>query len=135
MNNYLDFTYDPNRFPPDQMKTFVNNLHANHQHYIVITDPGISYTAKNYPPLDQGTKADLWVKDANGKYFRGSVWPGPTYYPDFFHPKSFQWWQDQIQAFHDLAPIDGLWIDMNEYRCFSKKKHIDFSGLTKNSFF
>ena len=56
MNNYLDFTFDPVNYPPSQMNDFVNQLHANHQHYIIITDPGISYTAKNYPPLDEGNK-------------------------------------------------------------------------------
>jgi lysosomal alpha-glucosidase len=42
MDKYLDFTLDPVRFPPSEMKKFVDELHANGQHYIMITDPGIS---------------------------------------------------------------------------------------------
>ena len=40
------------------------------------------------------------------------VWPGPTYFPDFFHPLSQSYWTDQLALFFDLVPYDGLWIDM-----------------------
>lgn len=112
MDNYLDFTFDPVNYPAAQMSSWVDQLHSNHQHYIPIVDPGISYTAQNYPALDEGNKLGVWVLDSSGKPFRGSVWPGPTYYPDWFHPNAFQWWQDQIAAFHKVAAFDGLWIGM-----------------------
>lgn len=38
----MDFTFDPVRFPPSEMKQFVDTLHSNNQHYIPITDPGIA---------------------------------------------------------------------------------------------
>lgn len=42
VNEYMDFTFDPVRFPPSEMLQFVDTLHANNQHYIPITDPGIA---------------------------------------------------------------------------------------------
>jgi alpha-glucosidase (family GH31 glycosyl hydrolase) len=42
MDKFLDFTLDPVKYPPSEMKKFVDELHANGQHYIPITDPGIS---------------------------------------------------------------------------------------------
>jgi alpha-glucosidase (family GH31 glycosyl hydrolase) len=42
------------------------------------------------------------------------VWPGQVYFPDFFHPFAQDYWTEQIRNFLDIAPADGLWIDMNE---------------------
>lgn len=42
------------------------------------------------------------------------VWPGATHYPDFLKPNTTEWWTRQLQHMHDMVPIDGMWIDMNE---------------------
>jgi alpha-glucosidase (family GH31 glycosyl hydrolase) len=68
-----------------------------------------------YDAYQQGVKDDLFIKDISGGYYLGQVWPGPTYFPDFFHPKSQDYWTDQLKTFHDnVVAVDGLWIDMNE---------------------
>ena len=36
------------------------------------------------------------------------------HYPDFLNNSTQDWWRRQLAAFHDMAPWDGLWIDMNE---------------------
>ncbi len=43
MENYEDFSFDPLRFPLDQVQSFVDQLHASGQHYVVITDPGLLF--------------------------------------------------------------------------------------------
>jgi alpha-glucosidase (family GH31 glycosyl hydrolase) len=68
-----------------------------------------------YDAYQQGVKDDLFIKDISGGYYLGQVWPGPTYFPDFFHPKSQDYWTNQLKTFHDkVVAVDGLWIDMNE---------------------
>lgn len=42
------------------------------------------------------------------------VWPGATHFPDFLSKEGVKYWEQQLQAFHELVPYDGLWIDMDE---------------------
>jgi len=117
MDNYFDFTYDPERFPPAQMKAFVDSLHAVGRHYMPIVDVGISNTT-GYFAYDSGSALDLWTKDGEGNDFIGKVWPGLSVFPDWFHPKSAQWWEDCLKVQHDQVAFDGMWIDMNEISNF-----------------
>ncbi len=36
MDKYKLFTLDPIAYPPTEVKNFVNELHKNHQHYVII---------------------------------------------------------------------------------------------------
>ena len=118
MQNYLDFTTDAVDFPTEAMKTFVDTLHANDQHFVPIVDPGI-YAVPNeaspYPAQIEGLEQNVFITDLNGmEPYLGQVWPGPTYFPDWFAANTTSYWQSQLQAFHDKVPFDGIWIDMNE---------------------
>jgi alpha-glucosidase len=106
MNQYLDFTFDPVRFPAADMKTFVDTLHSNGQHYVVIVDPGI-HNSVGYAPYDQGLQQDLFIKKGNGEVFIGKVWPGTTAFPDWLHPNASSWWATQVAGFLGTVPIDG----------------------------
>ncbi|PRP74424.1 putative alpha-glucosidase [Planoprotostelium fungivorum] len=113
MDEYRDFTFDPIRFPHDEMKRWVDELHSNGQHYMLIVDPGIQ-NKSGYFAFDDGEKLNLWVKNRHGESFLGKVWPGLVYFPDWFHPSANEWWQANVQRHHDIAAFDGMWIDMNE---------------------
>lgn len=43
---------------------------------------------------------------------------GYTAFPDFLNPEVADYWEENIRAFHNNTPIDGLWIDMNEISNF-----------------
>ncbi|MCO5574033.1 hypothetical protein L7F22_027811 [Adiantum nelumboides] len=113
MDAYKDFTFDPTNYPVDQVKVFVDKLHADGQKYVIIIDPGIKYET-NYSTFQHGIEKDVFIKDVNGDNYLGQVWPGPVHYPDFLHPNAGSYWTKEISDFHDIVPFDGLWIDMNE---------------------
>ncbi|OQE27003.1 hypothetical protein PENFLA_c006G03149 [Penicillium flavigenum] len=118
--DYMDrrrvFTIDPERFPANLYKDLVDTIHSRDQHYIVMVDPAVFYKESN-PALDAGLKYDTFMKEKNGSEYQGVVWAGPSYFPDWFHPDSQQYWTEQFLEFFDGTngpDIDALWIDMNE---------------------
>lgn len=117
MDAYHDFTFDPKNYPVAQVKAFVDKLHSQDQHYVVIVDPGIA-NITGYTPYDSGIAADIFIKRANGQDFIGKVWPGFTAFPDWFHPLAASWWEKSIQPWFDSVGLSGLWIDMNEISNF-----------------
>lgn len=49
----------------------------------------------------------------NGSIFQGVVWPGVTAFPDWFHPKTQEYWNNEFLSFFDKdtgVDIDALWI-------------------------
>eukprot|EP00475_Leptophrys_vorax_P026380 TRINITY_DN3720_c0_g1_i2.p1 TRINITY_DN3720_c0_g1~~TRINITY_DN3720_c0_g1_i2.p1 ORF type:complete len:685 (-),score=109.37 TRINITY_DN3720_c0_g1_i2:759-2813(-) len=113
MDSHRDFSWDPTNFPQAQMKTFVDSLHSNDMHYVVIVDPGIP-SVPGYFPYDEGIRQNVFIKTGKGNIFVGKVWPGLTAFPDFSHPNSSEYWQGLIKTFIQEVSVDGLWIDMNE---------------------
>ncbi|KAK1757123.1 glycosyl hydrolases family 31-domain-containing protein [Echria macrotheca] len=116
MDQHQDFTTDPNQFPLDRVRDFVNTLHHNNQHYIQILDPGIHYQA-GYGPFDRGAEQGAFLKAAGGSWYRGRQWAGEVVWPDWFAPGTQQWWTSEIMSFYDPTkgvPADALWVDMDE---------------------
>ncbi|KEY74941.1 hypothetical protein S7711_01290 [Stachybotrys chartarum IBT 7711] len=110
------FTLDPERYPINLVNDLVDTIHARDQHYIVMVDPAVYYSMPN-PALDAGLRYDAFIKDLNGSVYAGVVWPGPSYFPDWFHPNTQEYWTEQFVEFFDGTngpDIDALWIDMNE---------------------
>ncbi|KAG0568362.1 hypothetical protein KC19_6G014200 [Ceratodon purpureus] len=113
MDHYKDFTLDPVHYPADKLRPFVDNLHANHQKFIMILDPGINVDT-NYSTYVRGDKLDIFMRNATGHRYVAQVWPGATNFPDFLHPKAQEFWSTEVAEFHKTVPFDGLWLDMNE---------------------
>ncbi|EFA78629.1 alpha-glucosidase [Heterostelium album PN500] len=117
MDRYEDFTLDPVNYPESEMTAYVDWLHSNNQHYIMIVDPGI-HTNDTYEPYSQLTNIEGFIKASDGTPFVGVVWPGSTIFPDFFNPKTNIFWKNWLQTFQETVAYDGVWIDMNEVSNF-----------------
>ncbi len=67
MQEYRDFTTDAVQFPAADVQAFVQQLHADGQHFVPIIDPGIMVMS-GYDAFDQGVKDDIFIKDISGGY-------------------------------------------------------------------
>lgn len=117
--DYMDlrkvFTLDPERFPLKLVRQLVDYLHQHQQHYVVMVDPAVAY--RNNTAYKNGVAADIFLKTDNGTVYKGVVWPGITVFPDWFHPNTQDYWDNEFTTFFDAdtgIDIDALWIDMNE---------------------
>ena len=127
-DRYLDFTHDEERFPLKEWRGFVDELHANGQHYVILVDPGIGTAYDDYQTYKRGLEQDIFLKNDKGEPYLGQVWPGPVVYPDFLNPKTTLWWTNEVQLFHDQLPFDGMWIDMNEVSNFCTGTYCTWNG-------
>ncbi|CAL5189281.1 unnamed protein product [Lathyrus oleraceus] len=120
MDGHKDFTLNPNNYPRPKLLNFLNKIHSIGMKYIVIIDPGIGVNS-SYGVYQRGLANDVFIK-YEGEPFLAQVWPGAVNFPDFLNPKTVSWWSDEIRRFHELVPVDGLWIDMNEASNFCSGK-------------
>jgi alpha-glucosidase len=110
------FTVDTERFPHfDQM---LSDLKRDHFHVVVITDLHIArVSGAGYAPYDSGIAGDHFVKSADGSTYVGTVWPGPSVFPDFTRQKTRDWWGTLYKGFLSEG-VAGFWNDMNEPSVF-----------------
>ncbi|VBB80785.1 Putative Glycoside Hydrolase Family 31 [Podospora comata] len=116
MSDHQDFTTDGSRYPLEKVRQLVQSLHDDGQHYVQILDPGI-HRAGGYPTYTRGAEQNVFLKAADGSFYRGFQWPGEVVWPDWLHPNTQEWWTDEIRRFYDPnsgVNVDGLWVDMNE---------------------
>lgn len=116
MDGHKDFTLNPVSYPRPKLLAFLDKIHAQGMKYIVLIDPGIGVN-KSYGVYQRGIANDVFIK-YEGQPFVAQVWPGAVNFPDYLNPTTVEWWGDEIRRFHELVPVDGLWIDMNEVSNF-----------------
>ncbi|GAB2226585.1 hypothetical protein Droror1_Dr00022396 [Drosera rotundifolia] len=122
MDGHKDFTLNPVSYPRPKLLEFLEMVHDRGMHYVVLIDPGIAVNS-SYGVYQRGLANDVFIK-YHGEPYLAQVWPGAVNFPDYLNPKTVDWWVDEVRRFHDLVPVDGLWIDMNEASNFC-------SGLCK----
>ena len=120
MKGNSDFTWDREAFPDP--KELIGRLHQLGFHVVNIVDPGIKEES-GYDVYESGLEKDAYVRDGEGDYFIGSVWPGFCVFPDFVRKEVREWWADQNENLLD-GGVDGIWNDMNEPAVFFGKKQL-----------
>ncbi|KAI1749329.1 glycosyl hydrolases family 31-domain-containing protein [Xylaria castorea] len=137
--DYMDkrriFTTDPDNYPLDKMRALVDELHQRGQKYVMMLDPGVQYS-DSYATYSRGKEIDAFIKADDGSLYRGEQWAGEVVWPDWFAPKTQDWWTDEIKRFFDPETgldIDGAWNDMNEVSNFCADINCDPSQDAANS--
>ncbi len=110
------FTVDPERFP--DMPKLIEDMRAAHFRMVAITDLHIARAANaDYAPYDTGMAQNVFVHNPDGSVFTGTVWPGPSVFPDFSRHQSREWWGGLYRQFVGWK-FAGFWNDMNEPSVF-----------------
>ncbi|WWD16855.1 hypothetical protein CI109_101287 [Kwoniella shandongensis] len=120
MRRYREFQFDQN-YEPAEYTAFIEELHANNQHYIPIIDAaiGILYNdSDSFDVYERGHELDVWMKNPDGTEYIGAVWPGFTVFPDWFNPKMKDVWYEAFYNLSLVVDFDGIWLDMNEPASF-----------------
>lgn len=114
MQDYKDFTVNPERFP--DFAQFVQKMKARGIHLIPIIDAGVKIE-QGYDIYEEGVEKGYFCKREDGSDFVAAVWPGWTHFPDVLNPEARAWFGGKYQTLTDLG-IDGFWNDMNEPAIF-----------------
>lgn len=139
MDHRRDFTTDLNNYPISKMRVLVDTLHGRDQRYVLILDPAVQSTLsrEQYPTYRKGHDMGIFLKAENGKDdYLGVQWAGISAWPDWFHPKTIEWWNSEFQRVFSAdtgVDIDGIWVDMNEGSNFCHDVGCDLER-SKNGF-
>ena len=120
MQDYKDFTVNPERFP--DFGEFVQKMKAEKIHLIPIIDAGVKIE-QGYDIYEESVEKGYFCKREDGSDFVAAVWPGWTHFPDVLNPEARAWFGGKYQILTDLG-IDGFWNDMNEPAVFYSEEGI-----------
>lgn len=115
------FTWDEHAFPtPEEMQKRVARTGRK---MVTIVDPHIKVSkgGDDYYIHKQAEELGLFIKDEQGKDFRGWCWPGDSSYIDFTSPTARTWWSNQFryENYQGSTPDLFTWNDMNEPSVFN----------------
>ena len=110
MDGFRVFTFHKDRF--SDPKGLTEKLAQQKIKPITIIDPGVKLDP-GYFVYDEGVEQGHFVQNPGGSIYEGTVWPGPSLFPDFTQEKTRAWWGEKIRIMTE-AGIRGIWNDMNE---------------------
>ena len=111
------FTIDRDSFP--DFLGMISQLASKNFHVVAITDLHIAkFPGHGYTPYESGTAGDHFVKNRDGSVYTGTVWPGPSVFPDFTRAQTREWWGSLYKDFARMG-VAGFWNDMNEPSVFN----------------
>ncbi|CAD8111009.1 unnamed protein product [Paramecium sonneborni] len=112
MNDRQIFSVDKYRFPSKDYQ-YLKGLGVR---YIPLLDVAVGVKYGNEDEgYKKGIEYDIFLYSPDTGYrFEGYVWPGDSYFPDFFHPNISIYWNEMHEHLYKQVEFDGLWVDMNE---------------------
>ena len=111
MDGFRCFTWNTESFPDP--KGMVDRLKADGFKTVAIIDPGIKVDM-DYEVCKEGFEKGYFCTYADGPLYKGKVWPGDCYFPDFTNPEVREWWSGLFKGLIADVGLAGIWNDMNE---------------------
>ena len=108
------FTWSRERFP--RHREMLRDLRRRGFKVVCILDPGIK-AERGYRVCDEGISDGMFCRLPDGSLYRGPVWPGECYFPDFTDPRVREWWGELYREMVEDG-VAGFWNDMNEPTVF-----------------
>ena len=126
MDGFRVFTFEPEDFPrPGELMSRLADMGFK---VVAIVDPGVKVDP-DYRVYNEGRDRQCFVRKADGKDYKGVVWPGTVSYPDFARADVRSWWAGNHRVLFD-AGVRGIWNDMNEPSNFATEtKTMDEDAL------
>lgn len=121
MQDYKDFTINPERFP--DFSGFVTEMKKERIHLIPIIDAGVKIE-DGYDIYEEGVEKGYFCKREDGTDFVAAVWPGWTHFPDMLNARAREWFGSKYERLISQG-IDGFWNDMNEPAMFYTKEGVE----------
>ncbi|HEY2121050.1 MAG TPA: TIM-barrel domain-containing protein [Candidatus Acidoferrum sp.] len=116
LKEHRPFVVDTEKFP--HFPELLTELKREKFHVVAITDLHIAQLPNvGYGPYDSGMAGDHFVKNPDGSTYVGTVWPGPSVFPDFTQHETRDWWGTLYKNLL-LDGVAGFWNDMNEPSVF-----------------
>lgn len=125
MQDYKDFTVNPERFP--NFPEFVKKMQRENIHLIPIIDAGVKIE-EGYDIYEEGVEKGYFCKREDGSDFVAAVWPGWTHFPDVLNADAREWFGSKYERLISQG-IDGFWNDMNEPAIFYTEEGV--AGVNK----
>jgi alpha-glucosidase (family GH31 glycosyl hydrolase) len=116
MNDYQPFTVDENRYNLNEFKSVLENYGKK---FVMIIEPTIGVKHSDFWLLREGENLDLFVKNSYNKNLINRVWPGRSYFIDYFNKNAEDYWKKALEDLHKKLNFSGIWLDMNEIAAFS----------------
>ena len=120
MVDYKDFSWNKEAFP--DLKQLSADMKQEHIRLIPIIDAGVKQQ-EGYDVCDEGLRNGYFCTCEDGTPFVGAVWPGRSYFPDFFRPEVREWFGKKYHGLMEQG-IEGFWNDMNEPALFYSERGI-----------
>ncbi|KAM9708093.1 LOW QUALITY PROTEIN: neutral alpha-glucosidase C [Menidia menidia] len=111
------FTWDPVLFP--EPANLQHHLEKKKRKMVVISDPHIK-ADPGWSLYREARDGGHFVKDREGRIYRGSCWPGESSYLDFSSPATRAWYSRcfSLDKYKGSTPSLFVWNDMNEPSVF-----------------
>ena len=142
LKKFSPFEVDEKNFP--NLDQLCEKLDNDKRHLVRLSDPHFP-TRKSHKQYSECIEhKDFYMKETNGKPFKGFCWPGRCIWPDFLNPECRSWYSSQFsnvgKSESEKMPCNvHIWNDMNEPTIFMSdqftfpKNVVHFDGTESRS--